>query len=121
MKPRAPDVSKHLSREDLKNEVSRSSKSERILRSENDLHNGLAELNGMLKDENVNVVDVRAADDFRQRSCARRGKFAQGKMGRVTRAEEDKINVLYCYTQQCHLAANAALEFASRDELDVEK
>jgi hypothetical protein len=82
---------------------------------------GLVELNGMLKDENVNVVDVRAADDFRQRSCARRGKFAQGKMGRVTRAEEDNINVLYCYTQQCHLAANAALEFASRDELDVEK
>jgi rhodanese-related sulfurtransferase len=27
---------------------------------------------------------------------------------------KDKINVLNCYTQQCHLAANAALEFASR-------
>jgi hypothetical protein len=40
---------------------------------------GPVELNRMLKDENVNVVDVRAADDFRQRSCARRGKFAQGK------------------------------------------
>ena len=28
--------------------------------------------------------------------------------------KKDKINVFYCYTQQCHLAATAALEFASR-------
>jgi rhodanese-related sulfurtransferase len=28
--------------------------------------------------------------------------------------KKDKINVLYCYTKQCHLAANAALEFAAR-------
>jgi len=25
---------------------------------------------------------------------------------------KDALNVLYCYTQQCHLAATAAVEFA---------
>ena len=27
---------------------------------------------------------------------------------------KDKINVVYCYSQVCHLAAAAAFEFASR-------
>jgi hypothetical protein len=35
--------------------------------------------------------------------------------------KKDEINVLCCYTQQCHLAANAALEFASRGFPVMEK
>jgi rhodanese-related sulfurtransferase len=28
--------------------------------------------------------------------------------------DREKTNIIYCYTQTCHLAATAALEFAER-------
>ena len=98
---------------------------------------GPVELNRMLKDENVNVVDVRATEDFAKGHVPGSVNVPKEKWDAAHGLKKDKINVLYCYTQQCHLAANAALEFASRgfpvmemeggfeawkeNELDVEK
>jgi rhodanese-related sulfurtransferase len=98
---------------------------------------GPVELNRMLKDKNINVVDVRASDDFAKGPVLGAVNLPKEKWDAVQGLKKDKINVLYCYTQQCHLAANAALEFASRgfpvmemeggfegwkeNELDVEK
>ena len=75
---------------------------------------GPVELNRMLKDENINVVDVRVADDFGKGHVPGAVNLPKEKWDSAQGLKKDKINVLYCYTQQCHLAANAALEFAAR-------
>ena len=75
---------------------------------------GPVELNRMLKDENVNIVDVRAADDFAKGHVPGAVNLPKEKWDAAEGLKKDKINVLYCYTQQRHLAANAALEFAAR-------
>jgi rhodanese-related sulfurtransferase len=76
---------------------------------------GPVELNRMLKNQNINVVDVRAADDFAKGHVPGAVNLSQEKWDAAQGLKKDKINVLYCYTQQGHLAANAALESASRD------
>ncbi len=75
---------------------------------------GPVELNRMLKDENINVIDVRAAEDFAKGHIPSAVNLPKDKWDNAQGLKKDKINVLYCYTQQCHLAANAALELASR-------
>ncbi|PYJ58746.1 MAG: rhodanese [Verrucomicrobia bacterium] len=75
---------------------------------------GPVELNRMLKDENINVIDVRAAEDFAKGHIPSAVNLPKDKWDSAQGLKKDKINVLYCYTQQCHLAANAALELASR-------
>src|SRR6059036_1515460 len=75
---------------------------------------GPVELNRMLKDENVNVVDVRAADDYSKGHVPGAVNLPKEKWHSAQGLKKDSINVLCCYTQHCHLAANAALEFASR-------
>lgn len=75
---------------------------------------GPVELNRMLKDENINVVDVREAEDFTKGHVPGAVNLPKEKWDGAQGMKKDKINVLYCYIQQCHLAANAALEFASR-------
>ena len=75
---------------------------------------GPVELNRMLKSEDVQVVDVRAAEDFAKGHLHGALNLPKEKWDTAEGLKKDKINILYCYTQQCHLAANAALEFASR-------
>ncbi len=98
---------------------------------------GPVELKRMLKDENINVVDVRASEDYAKGHVPGAANLPKEKWDSPEGLKKDKINVLYCYNQQCHLAANAALEFAARgfpvmemeggfevwkeNELDVEK
>jgi len=98
---------------------------------------GPVELNRMLKDENVNIVDVRAADDFAKGHVPGAVNLPKEKWDAAEGLKKDKINVLYCYTQQRHLAANAAagicpkgfpvmeleggFEAWKEDELEVEK
>jgi rhodanese-related sulfurtransferase len=74
---------------------------------------GPVELNRMLKDENVNVVGVRAAEDFAKGHVPAAANLPKEKWDAAEGLKKDKINVLYCYAEQCHLAANATLEFAS--------
>ena len=66
----------------------------------------------------VNIVDVRAAEDYAEGHIPRavnlpKDQWHDNKILK-SRLRKDKINVLYCYSHVCHLAATAAVLFASK-------
>lgn len=76
---------------------------------------GPVELDHLLEArENINVVDVRAEEDYENGHIPTAINLPREKWGTLEGLSKDKTNVLYCYTQVCHLAATAACEFASK-------
>jgi rhodanese-related sulfurtransferase len=75
---------------------------------------GPVELERMIKQGQVNVVDVRAAEDYAQGHIPGAVNLPKDKWHTLEGLRKDKTNVIYCYSQVCHLAAAAALEFASK-------
>jgi rhodanese-related sulfurtransferase len=75
---------------------------------------GPVELERMMKQEQANVVDVRAAEDYAQGHIPGAVNLPKDKWQTLEGLRKDKTNVLCCYSQVCHLAAAAALEFASK-------
>jgi len=62
----------------------------------------------------IRIVDVREAEDFRKGHLPYAINLPHEKWASLEGLRKDALNVLYCYTQQCHLAATAAVEFASK-------
>lgn len=75
---------------------------------------GPVELDQMLKNGNVIVVDVREAEDYKKGHVPGAINLPHGTWDAPHGLSRDKINVVYCYSQQCHLAANACVAFASK-------
>jgi rhodanese-related sulfurtransferase len=75
---------------------------------------GPVELERMMKQDQINVVDVRAAEDYAEGHIPGAVNLPKDKWQALGGLRKDKTNVLYCYSQVCHLAAAAALEFASK-------
>ena len=62
----------------------------------------------------VRVVDVRAAEDYAEGHIPGAVSLPKDRWHTLEGLRKDTTNVLYCYSQVCHLAATAAVEFASR-------
>ena len=77
---------------------------------------GPVELERWIKagENNLVVVDVRAAEDFAKGHIPGAINLPKPKWDSPQGLSKEKTNVVYCYTQQCHLAANACVHFASR-------
>lgn len=75
---------------------------------------GPVELERMMKNKEVNVVDVRAAEDYAEGHIPGAVNLPKDQWHSFTGLRKDKINVLYCYSQVCHLAATAAVQFADQ-------
>ena len=77
---------------------------------------GPVELDRWIKsgENNLVVVDVRAAEDYAKGHIPGAINIPKEQWDNPRGLSKDKTNVVYCYTQQCHLAANACLHFASR-------
>jgi rhodanese-related sulfurtransferase len=76
---------------------------------------GPVELDRMIKQgEHINIVDVRAAEDYAEGHIPGAINLPKEKWHTLEGLRKDKTNVLYCYTLVCHLAATAAVEFASK-------
>jgi rhodanese-related sulfurtransferase len=75
---------------------------------------GPIELERTIKGNEMNVVDVRAAEDYAEGHIPGAVNFPKDKWNTLSGLRKDKINVLYCYSQVCHLAATAAVEFAGK-------
>jgi rhodanese-related sulfurtransferase len=76
---------------------------------------GPIELDRMLKNnENLVVVDVRAAGDFDKGHVPGAINLPKGRWENPQGLQKDKTNVVYCYSQVCHLAASACAAFASQ-------
>src|SRR5436190_23095790 len=75
--------------------------------------NGPVELEHMLKSgEPIVVVDVREAEDYSRGHIPGAINLPKGTWSNPQGLQKDKTNIVYCYTQTCHLAAKACVEFA---------
>lgn len=71
---------------------------------------GPHELQGMLDQKaDIVVVDVRYPGDFRKSRIPGAVNLPKGKWDKPQGLSKEKLNILYCYNQQCHLATEAAL------------
>lgn len=64
------------------------------------------------KRADINIIDVRAEKDYRQGHIPGAVNVPQELWSAPQGLSRDKLNILYCYSQTCHLAAKAAVEFA---------
>jgi rhodanese-related sulfurtransferase len=78
---------------------------------------GPVELDHWIKagEDNLIIVDVREAEDFAKGHIPGAINLPRNRWREPQGLSKSKTNVVYCYTQQCHLAANACLQFASMD------
>jgi rhodanese-related sulfurtransferase len=72
------------------------------------------------KDTDIVIVDVREAQDYRAGHVPGAVNLPKERWQTFEGLNKEKTNVLYCYTQTCHLAAKAAVQFASHDYPVVE-
>lgn len=77
---------------------------------------GPVELDHLLKsgENHVTIVDVRAAEDYGKGHIPGAINLPKETWDNPAGLSKDKTNVVYCYSQVCHLAANACLAFASK-------
>ena len=74
---------------------------------------GPTELNQMLRrHEDINIIDVRKVEDYVQSHIPQAINLPKERWSTHTGLSKDKVNVVYCYSEVCHLAAAAAKEFA---------
>jgi rhodanese-related sulfurtransferase len=62
----------------------------------------------------IAVIDVREAQDYHKGHIPGAINLPHEKWSTCDGLRKDQLNVLYCYSQVCHLAASAAVEFASQ-------
>ncbi len=76
---------------------------------------GPVELERMIKsNENIVVVDVREPEDFAKGHVPGALSLPQDKWDTLGGMSREKTYIFYCYTQTCHLAAQACAKFAGR-------
>jgi rhodanese-related sulfurtransferase len=76
---------------------------------------GLHEVDGMIKsNQDIVIVDVRLPRDYGQRHVPGAINLPNGRWHKPTGLSRNKLNILYCYSQTCHLAAEAAVELLAQ-------
>ena len=74
---------------------------------------GPIELHDMIRnDEDINIIDVRAAEDYADGHIPGAISLPEGTWSASFGLSKDRVNIIYCYSEACHLAANAAKYFA---------
>lgn len=64
--------------------------------------------------EDLNIIDVREPEDFAKGHVPGAHNLPQDQWTNTSVLREDEVNVLYCYSSTCHLAAQAAVDFAGK-------
>lgn len=59
------------------------------------------------------IIDVRQADDYKKEHIPGAIHLPEGRWSSLAGLQKSLTNVIYCYSQDCHLAARAAFQFAS--------
>lgn len=76
---------------------------------------GPVELERMIRQgENIQIIDVRAHEDYAEGHVPGALSLPKDRWHTLEGLRKDRTNVLYCYSQVCHLAATAAVEFAGK-------
>lgn len=74
---------------------------------------GPVELDRERRDDHCVIVDVRDPEDYALGHIPGAINVPQEKWDRPEGLDHDRLNVIYCYSQVCHLAAKAAVRFAT--------
>lgn len=70
---------------------------------------GPHELLGMIdRKADIVIVDLRLPSDYRKGHVPGAVNLPKGRWDKPVGLSKDKLNFLYCYNQQCHLASEAA-------------
>lgn len=75
---------------------------------------GPVELARNLDNERTVVIDVREEEDYNKGHIPGAINLPHDRWNTCEGLNKDRLNVLYCYSQVCHLAAAAAVEFAGK-------
>lgn len=76
---------------------------------------GPVELGHWLKEKApVHVIDVRREEDYAEAHIPGAVNIPKEDWQNSPELSKEKANVIYCYSQTCHLAASAAVAFAKR-------
>jgi len=74
---------------------------------------GPAELYSKIESgESINIIDVRKEEDYRKGHIPGAINLPKNRWDSFEGLSRDRTNVVYCYTEQCHLSANACKFFA---------
>lgn len=74
---------------------------------------GPVELKKMLEDKKVKLIDVRRIEDYTEGHIPGAISIPKSDLAeKLTLLSKDDVHVVYCYNQQCHLGAAAALVLA---------
>jgi rhodanese-related sulfurtransferase len=77
---------------------------------------GPIELNAMMEQaEDVNIIDVRAPQDYAAGHIPGAINLPQESWSSGEGLSPDKVNIFYCYSGVCHLAAKASKYFAEHE------
>ena len=66
------------------------------------------------KGEDVVIIDVRESKDFKKGHIHGAINLPQEKWSSMAGLRRDTMNIIYCYSQTCHLGAHAAMQFATK-------
>jgi rhodanese-related sulfurtransferase len=66
------------------------------------------------KGEDVVIIDVRESKDFKKGHIHGAISLPQEKWSSMAGLRRDTMNIIYCYSQTCHLGAHAAMQFATK-------
>lgn len=76
---------------------------------------GPHELSGLIDAKHdIVIVDVRFPADYRKGHIPGAVNLPKGKWDKPAGLSRNKLNVLYCYNQQCQLAAEAAVQLLAQ-------
>jgi len=70
--------------------------------------------NQIKKKEDVVIIDVRESKDFKKGHVPRAISLPQERWGTCAGLRRDAMNIIYCYAQNCHMGAHAAIQFAAK-------
>lgn len=74
---------------------------------------GPVELQHMLDEKKVKLVDVRRKEDYDESHIPSAISIPKDEIkSRLSELSKNDVHVVYCYNQQCHLGAAAALTLA---------
>jgi len=64
--------------------------------------------------ENITIIDVREPEDYKKGHIPGALNLPRPEWDTFNGLHEDAMNILYCYTATCHLAATAAVKFSEK-------
>ncbi|MCK4960550.1 MAG: rhodanese-like domain-containing protein [Planctomycetes bacterium] len=89
-------------------------KAKKFFRAKREFTIGPVELNCMIRRrEDINIVDMRTSGDYAAAHIPGATNLPRSKWPTCAHLERKKLNVVYCYSEVCRMAAVAESDFAA--------